>query len=345
MITVTVGGQEYECSVAVRGDDFIVLYDENQMILASFFHIADFDEFEIEGGDWTPYVRSSIVVRQVSISDGLISFEDYDDIETGTIIRFLAPAASENVTQGISIDGQTYLIVDSMGTTVQGKKNIWANGALVSFMVDKGSRKAYLMGAGGIGNIIDDLEHHTHDLNDLDGPLNVDKGGTGRTSFTLDSFLIGNGANSLKEMSKEELLSLINESGFVKIQKGSYTGNGNNVSITCDFVPKFVIVYQYTTSGSAYSSRAIGIFTDKVGVSFSVDTNSYGGSSDVYYISGIMTTTITGNTIKWSYDGRLHLEMDGTDYQFSTTQSNSGAYYSQRGLYNRRNAYKYIAFG
>ena len=52
MITVTVYGEAIPCSKAVKGPDYIRLYDgENPIIL--FSGIRDFSGFTIEGGDWS----------------------------------------------------------------------------------------------------------------------------------------------------------------------------------------------------------------------------------------------------------------------------------------------------
>ena len=45
-------GQEYPCAKAVKGDNFVRLYDENNTCVAVFDGISNFDGYSIEGGDW-----------------------------------------------------------------------------------------------------------------------------------------------------------------------------------------------------------------------------------------------------------------------------------------------------
>ena len=53
---VTVGGVEYTCDSALRGDDYVLLFTDG-MATISFHNIADFDDFVLDGGDWSyPYV-------------------------------------------------------------------------------------------------------------------------------------------------------------------------------------------------------------------------------------------------------------------------------------------------
>lgn len=45
--------QELECAKAVKGTDYIKLYDNNNTEIASFIGISNFNGFEIIGGDWS----------------------------------------------------------------------------------------------------------------------------------------------------------------------------------------------------------------------------------------------------------------------------------------------------
>lgn len=148
MITISISGQDYECATAVKGSNFIVLYDENDIITASFFNIADFSQFEISGGDWTPYVKNTIIIRSATLSAGLIQLSGYDDIETGTTIVVTAPGDSADITAGISIDGAAYPIVNAMGEEIMGAADLWAENAIISLLIDKENKLAYFMNGG-----------------------------------------------------------------------------------------------------------------------------------------------------------------------------------------------------
>ena len=43
----------YECSKAVKGSDYIRLFDANGNCIASFEGISDFSLFTIDGGEWS----------------------------------------------------------------------------------------------------------------------------------------------------------------------------------------------------------------------------------------------------------------------------------------------------
>ena len=51
-IRVTCGEDIYECTKAVKGDNYITLYDGDRAIV-TFAGISDFSDYTIEGGDWS----------------------------------------------------------------------------------------------------------------------------------------------------------------------------------------------------------------------------------------------------------------------------------------------------
>lgn len=56
---VTYNGIEYECDSALRGGDYVLLFSSVSPTV-SFFGVVNFEEFELEGGEWTyPYVTLS----------------------------------------------------------------------------------------------------------------------------------------------------------------------------------------------------------------------------------------------------------------------------------------------
>lgn len=67
MITVTVYNEIYECTKAIKGKDFINLYNANNECFISFNGIRSFEGYSISGGDWsipdpteTEYLRADI---------------------------------------------------------------------------------------------------------------------------------------------------------------------------------------------------------------------------------------------------------------------------------------------
>jgi len=45
--------EQYECAKAVKGTDYVHLYDESNNCIASFEGVHDFSLFTIENGDWS----------------------------------------------------------------------------------------------------------------------------------------------------------------------------------------------------------------------------------------------------------------------------------------------------
>lgn len=74
--------------------------------------------------------------------------------------------------------------------------------------------------------------------------LPVERGGTGLNVIGKDQFLVGGDNNSMKQMSAEGVVALL---GTLRMQTGSYTGNGANRTIALPLEPKFL--YLYCTDG------------------------------------------------------------------------------------------------
>lgn len=80
-------GTEYECAVAVKCecDNYIKLYDENGVKIASFNHISDFADYEISGGDFIAPGNCSLPIELTTyvIGGRTISAEDWILSEDG----------------------------------------------------------------------------------------------------------------------------------------------------------------------------------------------------------------------------------------------------------------------
>lgn len=53
MPTLVYLGESYDCTTAIKGDDYIRLLDKNGVLLASFDGISDFTKFELKNGSYT----------------------------------------------------------------------------------------------------------------------------------------------------------------------------------------------------------------------------------------------------------------------------------------------------
>ena len=69
MIKITFNHTEYECTKAVKGSDYIRLYNKENLIV-EFTGIQSFDDFKISGGSWTPAPPS--LEEQLEIQAGAI---------------------------------------------------------------------------------------------------------------------------------------------------------------------------------------------------------------------------------------------------------------------------------
>lgn len=72
MATVTYLGESYECSVALKGANYIHLLDANGGMIASFDGITDFSGFAISGGSWTVPASDDDCYLAVIREDGTI---------------------------------------------------------------------------------------------------------------------------------------------------------------------------------------------------------------------------------------------------------------------------------
>lgn len=72
MATVTYLGENYECSVAIKGDDYIHLLDENGMMIAAFDGVTNFSNFMISGANWYTPVSDNYCYVAVVREDGTI---------------------------------------------------------------------------------------------------------------------------------------------------------------------------------------------------------------------------------------------------------------------------------
>lgn len=72
MATVTYLGESYECSVAIKGDDYIHLLDANGMMIAAFDGVTNFSNFIISGAAWYTPVSDDYCYVAVVRDDGTI---------------------------------------------------------------------------------------------------------------------------------------------------------------------------------------------------------------------------------------------------------------------------------
>ena len=78
-------------------------------------------------------------------------------VDTGTLVKFMAPCACESVTGGIVIDGVTYSVVDAAGNTVDKIGGAWIDDVMVAVLIDVENKKAYIQNASLI-SLVEDVK-------------------------------------------------------------------------------------------------------------------------------------------------------------------------------------------
>lgn len=143
-MTVVIAGESYECTKAVKGPNFVHLYQGDRVIL-SCLEITDFSVYVLTDGEWSdPDPDLDVIADSAELSGGSIVITSKKIIGTGTLLKFKAPCDCTAVTGGLVIDEKTYAIVDALRKSVIGAKGTWASGAQVSVLIDKANLFAFI---------------------------------------------------------------------------------------------------------------------------------------------------------------------------------------------------------
>lgn len=158
-MTVTIFGTAYECTRAVKGRDFVRLYQGDTIILTC-LEVSDFSQYILTSGEWSdPDPDLDVVADSAVLSNGSITITSDKIIGTGTLLKFKAPCDCTAVTKGLVIDGKTYSVVDALGEVATGGSGTWANGAMVSVLIDKANLRAFIQNSAAA--------HYTYGKEDL----------------------------------------------------------------------------------------------------------------------------------------------------------------------------------
>ena len=144
MPTVTYNGDSFSCTKAVKGANYIKLYD-GEFLTVEFSGIVDFSKFAISGGGWTTPAGAEEVRGTATLNGGLLVVDVDKEVGDNTLVKFCAPCACSSVITGMKIQGTTYSIVDASGNVVTGlDSGAWAANAHVALLLSKSTAKAYL---------------------------------------------------------------------------------------------------------------------------------------------------------------------------------------------------------
>lgn len=170
MATVIHNGTQYTCALAIKGDDYIHLLDDNNRMIVAFDGVSDFTCFSISGGTWsTPedlddcylvvmrddgtLVKSHLRACDVSTAPKLqdvhvypittdftvTATEGYDGISTVTVHKIPASYVEPSTTQGTktwtpTTKDQTI----ASGTYCSGKQTIKGDAGLIAANIRSG---------------------------------------------------------------------------------------------------------------------------------------------------------------------------------------------------------------
>ena len=100
---------------------------------------------------------------------------------TGLQVSFVAPCGCDNATS-IVINNVNYCIVDAMGCSVVGRKDVWCSGAVVSVLLDTVNNRAFLLNATSVApeNLLDN-SNFRNPVNQRGGDLY-----SGVAQYTID---------------------------------------------------------------------------------------------------------------------------------------------------------------
>lgn len=202
MAILTVYDEQFPCSVAMKGDDYIRLLDEEGNIVFFADGITDFSPYILDGSWEYPYKRSATIVScTAALVNGVLTLTPKvpTKIESFATLGFQAPCDC-NMFASLSICDKTYDVVDAMGKSiVGGSGGAWCKNAYVSLMIDHVNKKAYVLNAA-----TSTAPAHTHSANDIVSDiLYISRGGTGANTksdalynmmFSRNNLGGGNGA-------------------------------------------------------------------------------------------------------------------------------------------------------
>lgn len=157
MNIVIFDGKSYECARAVKGADYIKLYDENDVLIIAFYEISDLSAFTLQQGSWEPGRSTETVFGSagvVSIADSDLYYPDITldtptTLETGLTIIFQMPE-DVNCLEQVKIDNKkgsvmTISLLDAHGAHLP--SNAFAAGACVKMVLDRENSCAFAQNA------------------------------------------------------------------------------------------------------------------------------------------------------------------------------------------------------
>ena len=211
MPIVSYNGESYDCTKAVKGTNYINLY-EGDILSVKFEGVVDFSAFTITEGDWSEPAGAEEVRGAASIVDGMLIIDVADETGDGTLIKFCAPCGCDAITAGTKIGDIVYDIVDAAGNIMTGPGGAWVSGAQVALVLSKSTAKAYLQNSATTDSYtraqsLSDEVRQTLRLGDTATPADAFE----KLSNPLNTLAIGDlfhSANNIEEMTNGAFIKM-----------------------------------------------------------------------------------------------------------------------------------------
>lgn len=145
MIKVTFQNTVFECYRAVKGVNYVRLYDENNIQTAAFEEVQDFSAFTIKDGMWEKGKSTQRVAAQATASGTqfILTIKDKAVVEDGLFISFDAPASSTGI-ETVRIESTSYALCNAAGENVSQSVDCFAKGAKLEIVLSTDDNIAYL---------------------------------------------------------------------------------------------------------------------------------------------------------------------------------------------------------
>ena len=139
--------EQINCATAIKGPDYVRLYDENGACISAFDGVKDFSVFSIEDGVWYAPVSTDPPVTAVSstkVGNDTISVTTATPwrAATGQELRFKSPCDSLGITT-LRIDGVNYTLVDTLRNPLSTCQSAFSTNSFVDVLLNVQDKTAY----------------------------------------------------------------------------------------------------------------------------------------------------------------------------------------------------------
>lgn len=148
MAEVVFNGVIYECARAVKGVNYINLYDEDNNPIISFKEITDFSPFILAEGEWERGLSTDVVSATAEFNAPLITLTLLAPVlvDTGLTVTFKAPCDSTEALP-VGIGSERFTLMDNSGKAITPAVKVFESGTFVSIILDLDMHQAHIQNA------------------------------------------------------------------------------------------------------------------------------------------------------------------------------------------------------